>query len=79
MNNGSYVPPRSDPHWDMVATGRISRPWANLAMKILMARIDREIAKDRTDANVRRCGDQVFEFFKKNEQAAAEDLRAIFR
>ncbi len=79
MSDLSCLPPRSDPRWDMVAAGHISQPWANLAMKIMMARIEQEVVRDKTDANVRRCGDRIFEFFRKNEQAAVQDLRAIFR
>lgn len=79
MSNRGGIPPRSNPRWDMVAAGRIGGPWANLAMKIMMARIAQDIANDKTDTNIRRCGDQIFGFFEKNEKAAAQDLLAIFR
>lgn len=78
MSNGDGFPPRSDPRWDMVAAGRISGPWTNLAMKIMLARIVQEVASDKSDGNIRRCGDQIYDFFKKNEKVAAQDLHLIF-
>ena len=79
MSDRGSVPPRSDPRWEMVASGHTNGPWANLAMKIMMARIAQEVANDMTEANIRKCGDQIFEFFQKNGKAAAQDLHVIFR
>lgn len=78
MRDISEIPPRSDPRWDLIACGHISKHWNNFALKIMMTRIEQDIAKDSTDANIRRCGDQIFEFFKKNGEVAAQDFQAIF-
>jgi hypothetical protein len=45
----------------------------------MMARIAQETANDKTEANIRKCADQIFGFFQKNEKAAAQDLHVIFR
>jgi len=77
MANELTLPPSSDPRWTSVATGKIHRPWSNLAMKIMMSRITRETARDASTANVQKCAAEIFAFFQKNLKIASDDLAAI--
>jgi len=79
MSDIGSFPPRSDLRWNMVAIGRVSGPWTNLAMKMMMVRIAQAIENNKTEANIEKCGDQIFEFFQRNEKTAAQDLHVIFR
>jgi hypothetical protein len=72
------LPPRTHPNWNAVAAGKIKRPWSALGMKIMMTRIATEAAKDGSPANVQKLGDEIYEFFRKNEKIATQDLKAIF-
>jgi hypothetical protein len=76
MSDG--LPPRTHPNWNAVASGKIKRPWSALGMRILMTRIAMEVAKDGSPASVQKFGDEIYDFFRKNEKSAAQDLRAIF-
>jgi hypothetical protein len=77
MSDVVALPPSTDPCWRAVASGKISRPWASLAMKIMMTRILRETALDPSNANVQRCANEIYGFFQKNAKLAASDLSAI--
>lgn len=79
MSAAAGLPPRSHPNWNAVASGKIKRPWAALGMRIMMTRIATEVAKDGSPTNVQKFGDEIYDFFKKNEKIAAQDLRAIFQ
>lgn len=78
MSEIAGLPPRTHPNWNAVASGKIKRPWSALGMKIMMTRIAMEVAKDGSPAAVQKFGDEIYDFFKKNEKIAAQDLRAIF-
>jgi hypothetical protein len=78
MTEVAGLPPRTHPNWNAVAVGKIKRPWSALGMKIMMTRIAMEMAKDGSPAAVQKFGDEIYDFFKKNEKIAAQDLRAIF-
>lgn len=70
---------RNDPRWRDVATGRISRPWNTLAMKIMMTRILRETSADPSTTNIAKCSDEIYAFFEKNHKIAQADLALICR
>lgn len=78
MSDAAGLPPRTHPNWNAVASGKIKRPWAALGMKIMMTRIETDVAKDSSPAAVQKFGDEIYNFFRKNEKIAAQDLRAIF-
>lgn len=78
MSSTGGLPPRTHPHWNAIAAGTIAKPWSMLGMKILMARVIQEVAKDKSQANITRQADEIYAFFKKNEKIAAADLSAIF-
>ena len=79
MSGVTALPPRTDPHWKDLATGKINRPWSNLAMKIMMSRILRETSADPSSATVMKCADEIYMFFQKNIQIAQADLAAALR
>jgi len=79
MSGELPLPARNDPRWRDVATGRISRPWNTLAMKIMMTRILRETGTDPSVSNVGRCSDEIYAFFEKNLKIAQADLALICR
>lgn len=72
------LPPRTHPNWNAVAAGKITRPWSTLAVKIMMARIAQDVARDPSAGSVNKCADEIYAFFKKNEAIAARDIEAIF-
>jgi hypothetical protein len=77
MSETLTLPPSSDPRWQGVATGKIKRDWSNLAMKILMTRIQRQTASDPSPASVQKCAGEIYAFFQKNIKIAQDDLAAI--
>lgn len=72
------LPPKTDQHWRDVATGKISKPWEMLALKILMTRITTSTAADPSPANVDKCAAEIHDFFEKNMKLAQKDLAGIF-
>jgi hypothetical protein len=79
MSETTTLPPSTDPRWQGVATGKIKREWSNLAMKILMTRIQRHTASDPSPASVQQCAGEIHAFFQKNFKIAQDDLAAILR
>jgi len=79
MSETITLPPSNDPRWQQVATGKISRAWSALGMKIMMMRIARETAGDPSPGNVQKCAAEIHTFFQKNWKIAQEDLAAILR
>jgi hypothetical protein len=77
MSETITLPPGTDARWQNVATGKISRPWSALGMKIMMMRIQREIATDSSAPNVQKCANEIHIFFQKNWKLAQDDLAAI--
>jgi hypothetical protein len=77
MSETITLPPSTDGRWQSVATGDISRAWSALGMKIMMMRIQREIASDPSAPNVQKCAGEIHTFFQKNWKIAQEDLAAI--
>jgi hypothetical protein len=73
------LPARTDACWRDVATGKISRTWTTLAMKILMTRVLRETSVDPSPTNVQRCANEIHSFFEKNAKIAQGDLAMICR
>ena len=77
MSDIDALPPSTDARWLRVVEGKITRPWSNLAMKILMTRIVRETARDPSSANVQKCANEIHAFFQKNLKIASDDLAAV--
>jgi hypothetical protein len=77
MSETITLPPSTDARWQGVATGKISRPWSALGMKIMMMRIQRETANDPSAPNIQKCAGEIHTFFQKNWKIAQEDLAAI--
>lgn len=72
------IPPLTDARWAQIASGKISKPWSSLAMKIMMARVLRETAQDKTPGCVNRNAAEIHAFFSKNLSVAEADFRAVF-
>jgi hypothetical protein len=77
MSDLIALPPSTDARWLRVAEGKITRPWSNLAMKILMTRVLRETARDPSSTNVQKCAGEIHAFFQKNMKIASDDLAAV--
>jgi hypothetical protein len=73
------LPPRSDPRWRDLATGKIAGPWQNLAVKLMLARLGAVTRADPTPATIDKAIDDIRAYFDKNLQAAQSDLQNIFR
>jgi hypothetical protein len=72
------LPPLSHASWRGVASGKITKPWSALAVRIMMTRICSETRRDPSSANIDKCAQEIRSFYAKNLQIAQTDLRAIF-
>ncbi len=72
------VPPITDHRWRDVATGKITRPWKLLAVRIMMSRIVGLTRVDPSPAAVSGVVQEIHSFFVKNAQIAQDDLTSIF-
>jgi hypothetical protein len=79
MSETVSLPPAGDARWQAVASGKVTRDWSSLAMKIMMKRIQRDVGLDPSPENVRKCAVAIHAFFQKNARVAAEDLAAVLR
>lgn len=73
------LPPRSDPRWRDLATGKIAGPWQNLALKIMLTRLCALTRANPSPAMIDKAVDDIRAYFDKNLQAAQSDLQNIFR
>ncbi len=69
------IPPKTDQRWKDVATGKLSRPWESLALKIMMTRITNTTKAD--PSSIDKCAEEIHDFFEKNIKTAQHDLSAI--
>ncbi len=72
------LPPKSDPRWRDIATGKLTKPWQSLALKIMITRIGSSVKADPSDANTQKGADEIYDFFAKNMKIAQADLQSIF-
>ncbi|WP_306546833.1 hypothetical protein [Desulfobulbus sp.] len=74
------VPPKSNPRWADVVTGRKTYTLKFLAAKILLGRVVRTVSAAPTPENVRDAVDQLFAIYEKNASSpsAQEDIKIIF-
>ena len=74
------VPPKSNPRWADVVTGRKTYTLKFLAANILLGRVVRTISAAPTPENVRDAVDQLFAIYEKDASSpsAQEDIKIIF-
>jgi hypothetical protein len=71
------VPAKTDPRWRDLVSGKKNVQFTGLATRICFTRV-RLIGGKPDDASVQQAITLAFDFFTKNETAAAEDLRLAF-
>lgn len=71
------LPPPSAACWRDAATGKTSKPWQMLALKIMMTRLVSSTKTDPSPANVEKCAKELYDFFEKNGKLAQADLSAL--
>ena len=74
------VPPKNNPRWQELVTGKKVFTLKFLAAKIFLGRIVRTVSAAPTPDNIRVAIDQLYDMFLKNEAASSvqEDLKTIF-
>jgi Na+-transporting NADH:ubiquinone oxidoreductase subunit NqrC len=74
------VPPKTNPQWANLVTGKKVFTLKFLAAKILLGRLTRSVADDSSPKNVNDCVSELHALFEKNSKApsAQEDLKTIF-
>jgi hypothetical protein len=77
MTDHIELPPPSDPCWANIATGRQSRPWQSLEVKLRLARAKASTKNDSSPANVEFCAKEIHDWFQANRDKACQDLIAI--
>lgn len=74
------VPPKSNPLWADIVTGRKTFALKFLAAKILLGRVVRTVSAAPTTENVRDAVDQLHSMYVKNADSPSvkDDLKLIF-
>ena len=74
------VPPKNNPKWADVVTGKKTYTLKFLAAKILLGRVVRTVSASPTPDNVRDAVDQLHAVYLKNEAipSVQDDLKTIF-
>lgn len=72
------IPPKSDPRWKDLLTGRCRHQFKLASAAMCVARNQRHVIQDSSPQMIEKCVDEIHTFFSKFESIAAEDLDAIF-
>ena len=74
------VPPKTNPVWADIVTGRKTFALKFLAAKILLGRVVRTVAAAPSAENVRDAAEQLHSMYEKNAASPSvkEDLKLIF-
>lgn len=74
------VPPKNNPRWNDVVSGKKTYNLKFLAAKILLGRVVRTVSADPSAANIRDAVEQLHTIYVKNEAipSVQDDLKTIF-
>jgi len=74
------VPPKDNPLWTDIVTGRTRYALKFLAAKILLGRVVRTVSASPTAENIRDAVDQLHAIYEKNASSpsAKHDIQLIF-
>lgn len=78
MSEPKPLPSATDPRWRDIVTGKTTRPWKMLALKILMTRIVQTMQDNPSPETIAANIEELHAFFVKNRQAARDDLASLF-
>lgn len=75
------VPPKSNPRWEEVVTGKKTYTLKFLAAKILLGRLVRNVKADNSPASVSAAIGELHAIYSKNadKPSVKEDLETIFK
>ena len=72
------IPPVGDPKWAQVLGGAIQHEFSALPAGLLFSRLRREIKKDGSAENLRKCSEEAYAFLLKYENLCAADIATLF-
>ncbi|WP_027723304.1 hypothetical protein [Maridesulfovibrio zosterae] len=74
------VPPKNNPKWKDIVTGKKTCTLKFLAAKILLARLIRNVTADNSPGNVTAAVNELHAMFTSNagKPAVEEDLKTLF-
>ncbi len=78
MTEMTALPPTTDPRWTDIVMGKKTVNWELLAAKILMMRIVSSSKTDSSPENIKKCVEEIHNFFEKNLKLAQNDLKNMF-
>lgn len=70
------LPAASHPKWAQLVKGEVSYNYKFLALKIALTRYQQKVKFDNTQ--LQPAINELVEFFKKNENLLADDIKTIF-
>lgn len=74
----SSIPPVTDPLWNDIVTGQVTKKWQILVIEIMMTRIATSLKNDPSPDNLQKCIEEVHGFFERNLAVAQADLEGLF-
>jgi hypothetical protein len=75
------LPPKTDPRWAALVSGKTSKPLKLLALKLMLTRMSMDCKKDPSPAGVRKSVDELHDYLTKNSGKNAqiiEDTATLF-
>ncbi|MGD0475841.1 MAG: hypothetical protein ABSB70_21840 [Candidatus Velthaea sp.] len=75
------LPPKSDPRWTALVTGKSSKPLKLLALKLMLTRMSMDCKKDPSPSAVTKNVGELYDYFTKNFGKNAqiiEDTATLF-
>jgi hypothetical protein len=75
------LPPKTDPRWVALVTGKISKPLKQLSLKLMLMRMSMDSKKDPSPAGLQKNVDELHSYFTKNFAKNAqiiEDTATLF-
>jgi hypothetical protein len=74
MLDAAELPPPTDQCWKDILAGRISKPWNQLALEIMLAHLSLSAKNDPSPQNIDRCAREVRDYFQKNQMASPQEF-----
>jgi len=72
------IPPKTDVRWTQMIDGSIQHKFRCVPAGLMLSRVRREMAMDRSAAALERIRNEVFSFFQRYESILSEDISAVF-
>lgn len=73
------LPDISNPKWGSLLKGEINHNFSSVPASLITSRLRREIQKNSSEENLKKCVTELYNFLKKYETVFTNDINEIFK